>query len=73
MLGTYDSNANPAHLEASSSSTASLKKYKSLTYAEKISCLIVDEELQAIEANYQEMLAMPPNHSELSQEQIEKF
>ena len=38
-----------------------IRKYKTLTFAEKISCLIIDEELKAIEAGYRDMQTMPEN------------
>ena len=52
---------------------ALIRKYKSLKQAEKISCLIVDEELAQIEAGYQEMQAAPPNEALMSKEELQQF
>ena len=50
-----------------------IRKYKTLTFAEKISCLIIDEELKAIEAGYRDMQTMPDNQDQMSQPEIEKY
>ena len=50
-----------------------IRKYKTLTFAEKISCLIIDEELKAIEAGYRDMQTMPENQDQMSQPEIEKY
>ena len=56
-----------------SSSSTAIRKYKTLQFFEKISCLIIDDELKAIEAGYKEMCAMPANESEMSKEEIEQY
>ena len=45
--------------ENSENTVASYKKYKTLSFAEKINCLIVDQELAQIEAGHADMLSIP--------------
>ena len=50
---------NTISLQNMASSSTAIRKYKTLTFAEKISCLIVDEEIQQIETGYREMQVTP--------------